>query len=83
MPSAKKGKVHKFARPFHGPFRVIGLTANDAKVCPVNRPKADPIFISLDRVHDCPVKKFHQRNPGHIVLINKKQEKMILCTDQS
>ena len=54
MPSAKKGKAHKFARPFHGPFRVIELTANDAKVCPVNRPKADPIFVSLDRVRYCP-----------------------------
>ena len=54
MPSAKKGKAHKFARPFHGPFRVIELTANDAKVCPVNQPKADPIFVSLDRVRHCP-----------------------------
>ncbi len=54
MPSAKKGKAHKFARPFHGPFRVIELTANDAKVCPVNHPRADPIFVSLDRVRHCP-----------------------------
>ena len=41
-------------RPFHGPFHVIELTANDTKVCPVNRPKADPIFVSLDRVRHCP-----------------------------
>lgn len=54
MPSAKKGKAYKFARPFHGPFRVVELTTNDAKVCPVNRPKADPIFVSLDRVRHCP-----------------------------
>ena len=45
MPSANKGKAHKFARPFLGPFRVIELAANDAKVCPVNRPKADPTFV--------------------------------------
>ena len=33
MPSAKKGKARKFARPFHGPFHVIELTVNDVKVC--------------------------------------------------
>ena len=40
MPSEKKkkGKAHKFARPFHGPYRVIESTANDAKVVPVDKP---------------------------------------------
>ena len=35
-------------------FNKHELPANDAKVCPVNRPKADPIFVSLDRVRHCP-----------------------------
>ena len=51
MPSEKKrkGKAHKFARPFHGPYRVIELTANGAKVVPVDKPYS-PIFVALDRV---------------------------------
>ena len=56
MPSEKKkkGKAPKFARPFHGPYRVIELTANDAKVVPVNKPHSTPIFVALDRVRHCP-----------------------------
>ena len=56
MPSEKqrKGKAHKFARPFHGPYRVIELTTNDAKVIPVDKPRSPPIFVALDRVRHCP-----------------------------
>ena len=56
MPSEKKkkGKAHKFAPPFHGPYRVVELTANDAKVVPVNKPHSTPIFVALDRVCYCP-----------------------------
>ena len=46
MPSEKKkGKAHEFARPFHGPYCVIELTANDAKVVPVNKLHSTPIFV--------------------------------------
>ena len=47
MPSEKKkkGKAHKFAHPFHGPYREIELTANDAKVVPVNKPHST-LFLS-------------------------------------
>ena len=56
MPSEKKkkGKAHKFARPFYGPYRVIEVTANDAKVVPVDKPRSTPIFVALDRVRFCP-----------------------------
>ena len=56
MPSEKKkkGEAHKFSCPFHGPYRVIELTANDAKVVPVNKPHSTPIFVALDRVRHCP-----------------------------
>ena len=54
MPAAKKGKAHKFARPFHGPYRVLELTANDAKVVPVDKPRDTPILVALDRVRHCP-----------------------------
>ncbi len=29
MPGVKKGKAHKFARPFHGPYWVVELSPND------------------------------------------------------
>jgi len=56
MPSEKKkkGKAHKFARPFYGPYRVIEVTANDVKVVPVHKPRSTPIFVALDRVRFCP-----------------------------
>ena len=54
VPSAKAGKAHKFARPFHGPYRVLELTPNDARIIPVHRPKDEPIFVALDRIRRCP-----------------------------
>ena len=54
VPSAKTGKAHKFARPFHGPYRVLEVTSNDARIVPVHTPKAEPIFVALDRIRLCP-----------------------------
>ena len=57
MPYEKKRrgiKAHKFTRPFHGPYRVIELTANDAKMVPVDKPHSSPIYVALDRVRHCP-----------------------------
>ena len=50
MPSAAKGEKRKFAHPFHGPFRVLTVTPTNAEVKLVDDPKADPIFVALDRV---------------------------------
>ena len=33
---------------------MIELTANDAKVVPVDKPHSSPIFVALDRVRHCP-----------------------------
>ena len=54
MPSPKTGKSHKFARPFHGPYRILELTANDAKVCLIDQSRTAPIFVVLDRIRHCP-----------------------------
>lgn len=54
MPSAKKGKAHKFSRPFHGPFRVLELAPNDAKVIPVDKPRDQAIYVALERLRFCP-----------------------------
>ena len=51
---ARSGKAYKFSRPFHGPYRILELTANDAKIRPVDKPQAEPIFVALDRLRRCP-----------------------------
>ena len=43
VPSAKRGKAHKFARPFKGPYRVVHLYDNGADIRPVDRPRADTV----------------------------------------
>lgn len=50
MPNAKQGKAWKFARPFHGPYRILELTETNARVCPVHKPKQSSIFVSLDKI---------------------------------
>ncbi len=51
MPAAKAGKAHKFARPYHGPYRVMD---SNARVVWVDRPQDTPIFVALDRLRHCP-----------------------------
>ena len=53
MPGTRKGKAWKFARPYHGPYRVTALTATNAEVRLVDNPTADSIFVSLDRIKPC------------------------------
>ena len=37
-PAEKTGENRKFARPFHGPYRVMEMSANTAKILRVDRP---------------------------------------------
>jgi hypothetical protein len=53
-PAAKSGKAYKFARPYYGPYRIVEITTNDAKICPVDIPNEEPIFVALDRLRCCP-----------------------------
>ena len=53
-PGAVQGKARKFARPFHGPYRILELTPTNVSVQPVDKPQEAPIFVSLDRVRRCP-----------------------------
>ena len=53
-PAAKSGKAYKFARPYCGPYRIVEITANDAKIRPIDRPSEEPIFVALDRLRRCP-----------------------------
>ena len=52
MPEVR-GKAWKFARPFHGPYRILELTPINASVRLADRPQDIPIFVSLDRVRRC------------------------------
>ncbi len=50
MPEEVQGKTWKFARPYHGPFRVLSLTPTNAEVRLVDESKSESIFVSLNRV---------------------------------
>ena len=56
MPSAKKGKAHKLARPFHEPYRVVETVENGVMVTPIDRPQETPICVAMDPVRHCPNK---------------------------
>ena len=53
QPSAIQGKTRKFARPLHGPYRILELTPTNASIRPVDKPEEAPIFVSLDRIRKC------------------------------
>ena len=60
MPSEVQGRTSKFARPFHGPFRILGLTPTNAEVRLVDEPRSESFFVSLSRVRKC-----HDELPDH------------------
>ena len=45
----------KFARPYHGPFRIVDLNANTAKIRRVDWPEEEAILVSLERLRRCPL----------------------------
>ncbi len=53
MPSESQGPERKLARPFHGSYRVLGVTPTNAEVVLVDRPEDECIFVALSRVRRC------------------------------
>ena len=53
-PSEKTGEARKFARPYHGPYRIVELSPSNAYIRRVDRPQDDPIFVALQRLRRCP-----------------------------
>ena len=53
-PAEKTGEARKFARPYHGPFRILELDVNTARIRRVDRPQDEPILVALDRLRRCP-----------------------------
>ena len=50
MPAAKATKAYKFARPFHGPYRITAVHNTGIEVRPVDGPQENAIRVALDRV---------------------------------
>ena len=63
MPAAKRGKAHKFARPFSGPYRIIELFNNGAEVNLIAKPKTANIRVAFNRIRQCPSEIPDCQNP--------------------
>jgi len=50
MPAKVPSKTQKLARPFHGPYRILSLTTNNAEIILVEKPSEPSIFVALNRV---------------------------------
>ena len=53
-PAEKTGPLRKFARPYHGPFRVMEMDVNIAKIRRVDKSEEDAILVAVDRLRRCP-----------------------------
>ena len=53
MSSEKKGTTWKLARPFYGPYRVLGITPTNAEVRLIDKPDDPTICIALNQVRLC------------------------------
>ena len=53
-PAEKTGAARKFARPFHGPYRILQLDASTARIRCVAHPEEEPIVVSIARLRRCP-----------------------------
>ena len=52
-PAEKTGESRKLARPFHGPYRVIELGTNTARIRRVDKPWEEPMLVALQRLRHC------------------------------
>lgn len=53
-PAEKTGEFRKLTHPFDGPYRVLEVGTNTASIVRIDRPKDEPILVSLDRLRHCP-----------------------------
>ena len=53
-PAEQTGARRKFARPFHGPYRLLEVSSNTARICPVDQPGSKPLLVALSRLRRCP-----------------------------
>ena len=55
MPGAKRRKVYKFARAFHGRFCIVEMMETAAIGKPVDCPHEDSVRVEIDWLRACPV----------------------------
>ena len=53
-PAETTGANRKFARPFHGPYRITDMETNNAYIRRIDRPQDEPILVALQRLRKCP-----------------------------
>ena len=53
-PAEQTRTRRKFARPFHGPYQLVEVDTNTAKIRPVDKPESEPILVSLGHLRRCP-----------------------------
>ena len=76
MPAEKACKAHKFAKAFHGPYRVVDTFSNGVEVRPVNKPQADTIRMALNRVRRCVADEFWPTRQK-AATVRKKSQKTV------
>ena len=54
MPKEKASKAYKFARPFHGPYRVVEALDSGVVVRSIHRPQEESFRVAVNRVRRCP-----------------------------
>ena len=53
-PAERTGENRKLARAYHGPYRVIKLTTNNAHIRRVDKPEDESLLVAIDRLRRCP-----------------------------
>ena len=53
MSAAKATKAYQFARPFHGPYRIIEQSDTGVTVRPIDKPQTEPIRVAYNRIRHC------------------------------
>ena len=79
MPSDTTGKNRKLARPYHGPYRIVNLTATNAEVTLIEYPKDPPIFVAIDRLRRCYLEQSDAAWTGRKRKAVKQRRKVINC----
>ena len=51
--SSNQPRKRKFARPFHGPYRIVKVDENTAKVRRVDQPEDEPILVAQKWLRRC------------------------------
>ena len=53
-PAKRKGKAYKFSRPFVGPYCLLTLHPNGAKVKLTDKPSSQSIWVAPNQIRLCP-----------------------------